>query len=98
MKNKNFDFEMAKELSLTLENEGEVYTKEGFLAKNYARKLKSGKFNPQLAHKGVKNLIVIPRARTYQNQYGGKITDEVRNAVAKNRLRAIMRRIKGGEF
>lgn len=95
---KNIDYELAKELSLTMENEGDIYKQEGFLAKNYSNKWKKGKFEFGKAHKGVSNIIVTPYARKYQNQYGMKIPSDVRNAVAKNRLRAIMRRVKEGEF
>jgi hypothetical protein len=98
MKSKNFDFEAQKELNLTMENEGDIYAKEGMLAKNYARKWKKGQFDFAKAHKGVKNLIVTPFARDYQNKWGTKVPDDVRDAVAKSRVRAIMRRIKEGEF
>jgi len=95
---KNFDFELQKELNLTMENEKEIYDQEGWLAKNYAKKWKKGKFNFAQAQKGVNNLIVTPRARKYQNEFGMKVPNEVRSAVAKARLREIMRRVKEGEI
>jgi hypothetical protein len=100
MKKKGFDFELVKELNLIADNEGLLYQKEGALAKNYARKLKRGKFDFKLAHKGVKNLVVNPFVRDYQRQYGGggKIPQAERDAVAKARLRAILRRIKEGDM
>lgn len=89
---------MAKELGLNMENEGNIYEQEGFLAKNYSNKWRKGNFDFGKAQKGVSNLIVNPYARKYQNQYGVKIPNDVRDAVVKNRLRAIMRRAKEGEF
>ena len=50
------------------------------------------------AKKGVKNLLVTPRARKYQNEWGVKVGNKERDAVSKARLRAIMRRIREGEF
>jgi arginyl-tRNA synthetase len=88
------DFELIKELNLTMENEVEDYKKEEALAKNYARKLKSGKFDFKKAHKGVLNLVVVPRARKYTHSFGVKIPKLEREEVAKARLRAIIRRIK----
>jgi hypothetical protein len=61
---KNFDFEMAKELNLTIENEHSDYDTETNLAKNYMKKLKKGKFNFNLAQKGVENLaLTLKRMR-----------------------------------
>lgn len=94
MKKKNFDFEMAKELNLVIENEYDDYKQEEWLTENYAKKWKKGKFDFAKAKMGVKNLIVTPRARKYQNEFGGKISNDVRDAVATARLRAIMRAIK----
>ena len=98
MKNKNFDFNLATELNLTMENEKNVYDQEGFLGKNYAKKWKKNKFDFAKAQKGVNNLIVTPFARKYQNEWGVKVPNEVRSAVAKARMRAIMRRIREGEY
>jgi len=98
MRKKNFDFELQKELNLTMENEREIYDQEGWLAKNYSKKLKKGKFDFAKAQKGVNNLIVTPRARKYQNEFGMKVPNDVRTAVAKARLRDMMRRIREGEI
>lgn len=99
-KKRNFDFELVKELSLVAENERAIYDQEGGLAKNYARKMKRGKFDFGKAQKGVKNIIVTPFVRDYQKKWllSGKIPQAERDAVAKSRLRAILRRMKEGEF
>jgi len=68
------------------------------LGKNYAKKYAKGKFNFSQAKQGVKNLLVTPRARAYQNEWGVKVGTKERDAVTKARLRAIMRRIREGEF
>jgi len=95
-KRNNFDFELVKELGLVAENERTLYEKEGILAKNYSKKMKSGKFDFGLAQKGVKNLVVTPFARDYQRQWGVKVPKDERDALAKARLRAILRRIREG--
>ena len=93
------DFETVKELDLVIDNERSDYDQEMWLGKNYAKKYKKGKFDFAKAHKGVKNLIVVPRVRKYQNEFGGmKIGNPERDAIAKARLRVIMRRIREGEF
>lgn len=94
----DIDYNFVKELNLTIENEQDDYKVESYLAKNYAKKYNKGKFNFGMAEKGVKNLIVIPRSRKYQNQFGGKVPNDVRDAVAKARLRNIMRRIREGDY
>lgn len=91
---KMIDYEQVKELNLVIENEYDDYKKEEWLADNYAKKWKKGKFDFAKAQKGVKNLIVTPRARKYQNEFGGKIGNVERDAIAKARLRAIMRQIR----
>ena len=98
MAKKQFDYNQAIELGITMDNEGEVYSKEGALAKNYAKKYKKGNFDFTKAQKGINNLVVTPFARKYGNDFGMKVPNDVRNAVAKNRLRNIMRRIRTGEF
>jgi 5'(3')-deoxyribonucleotidase len=98
MAKKDFDFELVKELNLVADNEKSIYDKEGWLAKNYARKSKRGVFDFGKAQKGVKNLIVTPFARDYQKQWGAKVPAKERDAVAKARLRAILRRMKEGEY
>jgi hypothetical protein len=96
MKKKGFDFNLVKDLGLIAENERTLYEKEGILAKNYSKKMKSGKFDFGLAQKGVKNLVVTPFARDYQKQWGVKVPKDERDALAKARLRAILRRMKEG--
>jgi len=98
MKNKNFDFDVVKELNITIENEFDIYKQEEELRKNYAKKWNKGKFDFGLAQKGVKNLIVVPRIRKYQKEYGMKIGDPERSAIAKARLRAIMQRIREEDY
>ena len=97
MRKNNFDYELAKELSIVIENEYDDYRKEQELTKNYMKKWKSGKFKFAKAQKGVKNLIVTPRVQKYQNQFGMKVGNAEREAIAKSRLRAIMREIKESE-
>lgn len=100
MKKKDIDFELVKELNLTMENEREIYEQENWLAKNYSKKIKKSKFEFPKAQQGVKNLIVTPFVRDYQKKWlgGAKVPSEVRDAVAKARLRAIMMRIREGDF
>jgi|SRR6056297_413379 len=97
-KKNNIDFELVKELNLVADNEKTLYDKEGWLAKNYSKKYKKGNFDFKKAQKGVKNLIVTPFARSYQNQWKMKVPQKERDAVAKARLRAILRRMKEGEY
>ena len=93
------DFETVKELNMVIENEHSDYDKEMWLGKNYANKYKKGKFNFKQAQQGVKNFIVVPRVRKYQNEFGGmKIGNAERDAISKARLRAIMMRIRDGDF
>ena len=103
IRNKNrsrgdIDYNMAIELNLVAENEKDFYDKEMWLGKNYAKKYNKGKFNFIQAEKGVKNLLVTPFARKYQNDWGVKVGTKERDAVTKARLRVIMRRIREGEF
>ena len=98
-KKKNpFDYNQAIEMNLVMENEYGEYEKENWLGKNYAKKYAKGKFNFNQAKKGVNNLLVTPFARKYQNEWGVKVPNEVRSAVAKARMREIMRRIREGEI
>ena len=92
------DFEAVKELNMVIDNERSDYDQEMWLGKNYAKKYKKGKFDFGKAQIGVKNLIVVPRVRKYQNEWGLKVGNKERDAIAKARLRVIMRRIKEGEF
>ena len=95
MVKKEFDFEAVKELDLVISNEHEDYKREQALAKNYGKRWKKGTFNFQKAQQGVKNLVVVPRVRKYQKQFRGmKIGNSERDAIAKARLRAIMRSMK----
>jgi len=94
MKQKNFDFELVKELDLVIANEYEDYKQEQALAENYIKKWKKGMFNFEKAKKGVLNLIVTPRARKYQKEFGINIGKQEREAVATARLRALMVQIK----
>ena len=94
----DIDYIAVRELGLVMENEEDMYKLEGVLAKNYARKWKKGKFNFEKAQAGVKNLLVTPRVRKYQTKWGTKIGSAERDAISKGRLRAIMRRIKEGDF
>ena len=99
MKKKNIDFELIKEVGMVMNNEHPVYQKEGLLAKNYSRKYnKVGKFNFAKGQKGVLNLIVTPYVRKYQNEYGMRIGTNERNALAKQRFRTIMGRVKRKEY
>jgi len=99
MRKKDFDFQLVKELNLVADNEKIIYDQEGWLAKNYARKMKkTGKFDFGKAQKGVKNLIVDPFARKYQKQWGVKVPKDERDALTKARLRIMLRRIKEGEL
>lgn len=91
---KRIDYILVRDLSLNMENEGRIYEKEGFLAKNYARKYNKGKFNFAKGYKGVKNLIVVPYVRNYQKQWGIKIGNPEREALTKSRMRAVMRRLR----
>lgn len=95
---KMIDYEAVKEISMTMDNEGDVYAKEGLIAKNYARKLKRGKFDFSKAHKGALNLSVTPFVRSYENKFGMKVGRSERDAIAKNRLRTMLRRIRENEF
>ena len=97
-KKSNFDYNQAVEMNLVMENERGEYEKEMWLGKNYSKKFKKGKFNFAQAEKGVNNLLVTPFARKYQNDWGVKVPNDVRQAVAKARMRAIMRRIREGEL
>lgn len=94
MKAKNFDFETVKELNLVIENEYQDYQVEESLRKNYLKKYVKGKFDFKKAEKGVLNLVVTPRARKYQKEWGLKIARPEREAIAKARLRRIMRTIR----
>jgi len=94
----DIDYNMAVELNLVVENEKDFYDKEMWLGKNYAKKWNKGKFNFTQAKQGVKNLLVTPRARKYQNEWGVKVGEKERDAVTTARMRAIMRRIREGEF
>ena len=91
------DYNMVKELNMVIENEYSDYQKEDWLAENYLKKWKKGKFNFEKAKQGVNNLIVTPRARKYQNEWKVKIGSEERDAVSKARLRRIMQVIKEKE-
>ena len=91
---KVIDFEAVKELDMVIENEYDDYQKEEVLSKNYLKKWKKGKFNFELAQKGVKNLIVVPRVRAYQKEWGVKFGSQERDAIAKARLRRIMNRLR----
>jgi hypothetical protein len=95
---KDIDYELVKELSLTADNEADLYAKEGWLAKNYSKKHNKGKFNFGKAKKGVMSLTVTPFVRSYQNQYGIKIGKKERQALTENRFRNIMRRVRESEF
>ena len=94
----NIDYNLATELNLVMENEQGEYEKEMWLGKNYAKKYKKGVFNFAQAKKGIKNQLVTPFARKYQNEWGVKVGEKERDAVTKARLRAIMMRIREGEF
>ena len=96
MRKKGFDFNLVKELNLVAENEHSLYLKEDFLSDNYSKKLKKGKFNFDMAEKGVKNLIVTPFVRDYQKKWlgGAKVPRDVRDALTKARMRNIMRVIR----
>jgi len=98
MKTKNFDYNQAVEMNLVMENEEGEYKKENWLAKNYSEKFKKGKFDFAKAEKGVNNLLVTPFARKYQKDWGMKVPNNVRQAVTRARLRAIMRRIREGDL
>jgi len=92
------DYNMAIEMNLVMENEHDEYKKESWLAENYAKKYKKGKFDFNKAQKGVNNQLVTPFARKYQNDWGVKVPNDVREAVSKARMRAIMNRIRDGDF
>ena len=92
------DFNAVREISLCIENDYPTYQKEQWLTKNYGKKWNKGKFDFTKAHKGVKNLIVTPFARKYQNEWGVKIGTKERDAIAKSRLRTIFRNVKSGEY
>jgi len=94
----NIDYNLAVELNLVMENEKSEYDKEMWLGKNYAKKYNKGKFNFAQAKQGVKNQLVTPFARKYQNDWGLKVGQKERDAVTKARLRAIMMRIRNGDF
>ena len=89
---------MVKEMNIVMDNEYDFYKAEDWLGKNYGKKYKKGKFNFAQAEKGVNNLLVTPFARKYQNDWGVKVPNDVRDAVTKARMRAIMRRIREGEL
>jgi len=94
----DIDYNMAIEMNLVMENEKSEYDKEMWLGKNYAKKFNKGKFDFAKAEKGVNNMLVTPFARKYQNDWGVKVPNDVRQAVTKARMRAIMRRIREGEL
>ena len=88
------DFQLIRELDIVIDNEYDDYKKEDALAKNYAKKWKKGKFDFGKARTGVKNLIVTPRARKYQKEWGIKIPALEREEISKARLRRIMQRLR----
>lgn len=88
------DFNVVREISLSIENDYPTYQKEQWLTKNYERKWNKGKFNFSKAQGGVKNLIVTPFARKYQNEWGVKVGAKERDAIAKSRFRSIFRDVK----
>lgn len=51
------DKHLVRELILYIENTSELYPQYQALAKNYARKKRMGTYNPELAVKGVVNLV-----------------------------------------
>ena len=94
----NIDYNMAVEMNMVMDNEHDFYKAEEWLGKNYSKKFKKGKFDFAKAEKGVNNMLVTPFARKYQNEWGVKVPNDVRQAVTKARMRAIMRRIREGEL
>ena len=97
-KKSNFDYNQAIEMNLVMENEADEYKKESWLAKNYSQKFKKKGFNLAKAEQGVNKLLVTPFARKYQNDWGMKVPSDVRQAVTRARMRAIMRRIREGDL
>ena len=97
-KKSNFDYNQAVEMNLVMENEADEYKKESWLVKNYSQKFKKKGFNFAKAEQGVNKMLVTPFARKYQKDWGMKVPTDVRQAVAKARMRAIMRRIREGEL
>ena len=92
---KTFDYQLVKELSLTMDNEREVFNQEGRLAKSYSQRWNKGNFNFAKAQTGVKNLIVVPYAKKYKQEWGVPVSKDVRDAVTRNRMRVILKRMQG---
>ena len=87
------DYHMTNELNLMLDNDYDFYKREQYLKGNYKKKLNKGRFNFDLAQKGVRNLLVVPYSRKYQREYGVKVPKDVRESVSRSRTRNIFREL-----
>lgn len=93
-----YDKHAHRELDLYTDNERDIYDRKMSLVRNYAKRIKSGKFNKAKAEQGVLNNVVTPAARKYHNEFGGKFDGKTRKGVAKTQLRSIVRGILSGEY
>ena len=89
--NRNYDRALADELDIVMDNDFDTYRRKEAIIANYKRKLKSKKtrFDRAKAEQGVLNLLVVPQARKYQNEYGVKVGNAERRGVAKRQFRTM---------
>lgn len=86
------------ELNIYIDNDYDTYKRKSWLMANYNKKISKGKYNSTLAQRGVHNLIVVPAARKYQKEYGGKFDKATRVGVAKAQTRNIWRTLQDNNF
>ena len=89
--NRHYDRAMADEIDMVIDNDFDTYRRKEAIIANYKRKLKSKKtrFDRAKAEQGVLNLLVVPQARKYQNEYGVKVGNAERRGVAKRQFRTM---------
>ena len=79
------DTELVKELDMYIMNDSDIYRQTYVpLAKNYARKKFRGKFNKELAIRGLKNTVVMRGIEKYRKEFGlGVVNDSTKKAIAE---------------
>ena len=92
------DIHAARELNIFINNDYPTYQRKSWLMQNYSRKIAKGKYNKTLAAKGVYNNVVIPAARKYEKEYGGKFDRVTRQAAATAATREMWRDLKDNDF
>jgi hypothetical protein len=102
-KRKEFDKDAYRELDLYVDNDYPTYQRTSAYHKALVKRYHQGNFNNAKAQKGFYNLVVVPASRKYVKEYGSgrainMFPKDVREAVAKNKLRSFLNENKYGNY